>query len=307
MSPNHHLPFAFQKGGSMPETTPPGDSGSSQQATYSPPTLSGVGAQFPHEGQFPSMYDSAPVPLSGQEQVPPSMPVEHQETHTGYQQREMTMIREEQSGHAMATMQSLQGATNFYSPSYLDHVDAETRYASGFVQFSQPGSFGRQEPAGTLHSSIAPTAIASSLPHHGGARAFTSTQGRREAPWTERHTNVLRQGKRAGKSVPAIVRDLYHIDGVERTPNMVSKRWGKIRGGCVKKHEMDAILHAVCPEMVDKVYGELSNLDIARAPDFCGQLAASENRARDILRHHVAKGVQEVVLKLFSNDVLHAE
>lgn len=66
---------------------------------------------------------------------------------------------------------------------------------------------------------------------------------------------------------------------------------------------MNSILRIVCPEMVEKVFGELSKLDLALMPNFGERLTATEPRAREILQQHIAKGVQEVVLRLFNDDV----
>ncbi|KAK1773389.1 hypothetical protein QBC45DRAFT_85183 [Copromyces sp. CBS 386.78] len=304
-SSDHQPPLPSDEKDDIPRGLPPGDSSASQYPTYNSAALCGMGPQFTHQVQRSTVYGSTPSPFSGEHHVPSPMPFEHQQTHMGYQHHHTEIIGGEQSGQAMATMQSMQGAPSFDPPSFRSAVDAGTQYpsASGFPQFSQAGWFAPQQAAGRPQTPMAQGPIAAALPYINRARASTPTHGRTNPAWTDEHTEVLRQGKRAGKSVPDIVKDLSRIDGVERTPNLVSKRWGRMREGCVKKHEMDSILHAVCPEMVRMVYGELSNLDIARAPDF----AAAERRARDILRQHVARGVREVVLKLFGNDVLGSE
>lgn len=237
-SPDHQRPFTSNSmaGQGTPETGSPGDSSSGQHSLYNSPAVCGVVAQFPLQGQFSSMYGSAATPFSGEHQIPSRMPVEHQQTHMGYRHHQTEMTQDDQSGHAMATIQSIQGAQNNYPPCYLDAMDAGARYTSGFHNFSQARSFTSQEVSGMSQTSMALAATPTTLLCNGEARAFKSIQGRREFPWTDRHTVVLRQGKRAGKSVPDIVKDLYQIDGVERTPNLVSKRWGKMRQGCISKH-----------------------------------------------------------------------
>ncbi|KAK3949472.1 hypothetical protein QBC32DRAFT_407895 [Pseudoneurospora amorphoporcata] len=292
---DHQPPLPLDEKDDVPQGLPPGYSSASQHPTYNSPALCGMGPQFTHQVQRSTVYGSTPF--------------EHQQTHMGYQHHHTEIIGGEQSGQAIAAMQSMQGAPSFDPPSFRSAMDVGTQYpsASDFSQFSQAGWFAPQQAAGRPQTPMAQGPIAAALPYINRARASTSAHGRTNSAWTDEHTEVLRQGKRAGKSVPDIVKDLSRIDGVERTPNLVSKRWGRMREGCVKKHEMDSILHAVCPEMVRRVYDELSNLDIARTPDFGVQLAAAERRARDILRQHVARGVQEVVLKLFGNDVSFSE
>lgn len=54
--------------------------------------------------------------------------------------------------------------------------------------------------------------------------------------------------------------------------------------------------------MVRKVYGELSNLDFAQMPNLNIHFVEAERQVKGILRKHMVKGVQEVVLKLVSND-----
>lgn len=239
-SPDQRYPFTSnsKKGDGMPETLPPGDHSFSQQVMYNSPAVCGVVAQFPHQVRSSSMYESTPSSFSGEHQVPSPTSVGHQQMHMGYQHHHQPQkVQDEQSGQAMVTMQSMQGAPSIYPPSYLDTMDARSRYSPDFPHFSQAGPFASHEAAmDMVQTSRALAARTTILPYNREGRASTSTQGRREFPWSERHTKVLRQGKRAGKSAPEIVKDLYQIDGVERTPNLVSKRWGKMRQGCINKH-----------------------------------------------------------------------
>ncbi|EGO55986.1 hypothetical protein NEUTE1DRAFT_148360 [Neurospora tetrasperma FGSC 2508] len=277
-SPDHQLPLPSNEADGMRQALPAGDSSSGQQPMYNSPADCGVGAPSPNHIQFSSMYESPPSFVSG----------EHQQTCMGYQDRQTGMIQGEHHGQAMPMMQNMQGAPSFYSPSYLAAVDAGPQYPSGFPQFGQAGCFAPQEAAGMPQIS---TMI---LPYNGRARTSTSTRDHTESKWTDAHAEVLRQGKQAGKSVPDIIKDLYQIDGVERTPNQVSKRWARMRENCVKKHDMDSIVHAVCPEMVRMLFGELSNLNVAGMPNFGVHLAAAERQAKSIMGKHVAKGVKEV-------------
>lgn len=181
------------------------------------------------------MCGLTPLSFSGH-QLPSSTPFEPQQTHMGYQQRRTEMIRSQQGDQAMVTIQDGHGGPSFYPSSYLEVVDTGPRYASAIPQFSLTGKSATQESVGMLQNFMPPISSPMTLPYNGEMRAFMPTHVRRESPWTDRHTDVLRQGKRAGKSVPDIVKDLYQIDGVERTANMVSKKWGKIRGSCIKRH-----------------------------------------------------------------------
>ncbi|KAK3486920.1 uncharacterized protein B0T23DRAFT_325144 [Neurospora hispaniola] len=277
-SPDHQLPLPSDEADGMRQTVLADDSSSGQPPMYNSPADCGVN-------------ESSPSFISG----------EHQQTHMGYHDCQTGMIQGEHHGRAMPMMQNMQGAPSFYSPSYLAAVDAGPQYSSGFPQFGQAGCFASQEAAGMPQIS---TMI---LPYNGRARTSTSTRGHTESKWTDAHAEVLRQGKQAGKSVPDIIKDLYQIDGVERTPNQVSKRWARMRENCVKKHDMDSIVHAVCPEMVRMLFGELSNLDVAGMPNFGVHLAAAERQAKSIMGKHVAKGVKEVVLSISSKEVLRSE
>lgn len=325
-SPDHQLPLPSNEADGMRQALPAGDSSSGQQPMYDSPTDCGVGAPSPNHIQFSSMYKSPPSFVFG----------EHQQTCMGYQDRQTGMVQGEHHGQAMPMMQNMQGAPSFYSPSYLAAVDAGPQYSSGFPQFGQAGCFAPQEAGGMPQIS---TMI---LPYNGRARTSTSTRGHTEFQWTDAHAEVLRQGKQAGKSVPDIIKDLYQIDGVERTPNQVSKRWARMRENCVKKHvstchmllahsttlsnnvplcgeqapltllsphlqDMDSIVHAVCPEMVRMLFGELSNLNVAGMPNFGVHLAAAERQAKSIMGKHVAKGVKEVVLSISNKEVLRSE
>ncbi|KAJ4375750.1 hypothetical protein N0V85_009017, partial [Neurospora sp. IMI 360204] len=53
--------------------------------------------------------------------------------------------------------------------------------------------------------------------------------------WTERHTEILKEGKRLGKTVPQIVTELYQLDGRFRSSNCVTKRWLRMKESCVSK------------------------------------------------------------------------
>lgn len=62
---------------------------------------------------------------------------------------------------------------------------------------------------------------------------------------------------------------------------------------------MDSFLHAVCPQIVRMVLGEMSKFNFAAMPNFGVQLVADESWAKTILQQHVRKGVQEIVVKGF--------
>ncbi|KAL0465275.1 hypothetical protein QR685DRAFT_539126 [Neurospora intermedia] len=325
-TPDHELPLPSDEADGMRQTVLAGDSSSGQPPMYSSPADCGVGAPFLNHVQF-SMMDEPP---------PSFVSDEHQQTCMGYQDRQTGMIQGEYHGQAMPMMHSMQGGPSFYPASHLPAVNAGSLYPSEFSQFDKAGYFRSQEAAGMPQIS---TII---LPYNGRARTLTSTRGHTESKWTDAHAEVLHQGKQGGKSVPDIIKDLYQIDGVERTPNQVSKRWARMRENCVKKHvstyqmllahsttlstsvslcgeqapltllfphlqDMDSIVHAVCPEMVRMLFGELSNLDVTCVPNFGVHLAAAERQAKSILGKYVAKGVKEVVLSISSKEVLRSE
>ncbi|KAK3489908.1 hypothetical protein B0T13DRAFT_405597 [Neurospora crassa] len=290
-TPDHELPLPSDEADGMRQTVLAGDSSSGQPPMYNSPADCGVGAPFLDHVQFSMMDESPPSFFSD----------EHQQTCMGYQDRQTGMIQGEYHGQAMPMMHSMQGAPSFYPASHLPAVNAGSLYPSEFSPFDKAGCFRSQEAAGM------PQISTMTLPYNGRARTSTSTGGHTESKWTDAHAEVLRQGKQAGKSVPDIIKDLYQIDGVERTPNQVSKRWARMRENCVKKHDMDSIVHAVCAEMVRMLFGELSNLNVAGMPNFGVHLAAAERQAKSIMGKHVAKGVKEVVLSISSKEVLRSE
>lgn len=240
MPPTHSLsnliPFSFNEGDSMHETTTTLGSNSSEHAKHELPALCGVVAQFPHHDQFSSMYESTHYSLPAEHRVLSPIPIQHLGTHLGYHNHPTEMIQGEYREQPMAIMQSLQGTPSVYTTPYLDAQNGGARHLSEFPQFGQAGGFASREAAGMLQTSIAPVGTAIGSLHHLSTRASASTQSRMPPGWTDIHTEIVLQGKRADKSGLEISEDLRLIDGVVRTPNVIAKRWKKMRESCVEKH-----------------------------------------------------------------------
>lgn len=79
-----------------------------------------------------------------------------------------------------------------------------------------------------------PTASSSSMAHI--MYAYPRTPRVNQDPWTPEQDEVLSRGKHENKKISAIAEELFYKFGVVRTPNVVSKRWAKIKGRCVNEN-----------------------------------------------------------------------
>ncbi|KAK3345615.1 hypothetical protein B0H65DRAFT_549296 [Neurospora tetraspora] len=137
---------------------------------------------------------------------------------------------------------------------------------------------------------------------------WISTQGVMAPEWTERHTEILKEGKRLGKTVPQIVTELYQLDGRFRSSNCVTKRWLRMKESCVSKRERDTIIYNLTPTMVQLIYTEVARLQRGRmmqmgsAASAPGLSEAIEQDVKDIARRHLERCIQDMVVRLSGNE-----
>ncbi|KAK3949474.1 hypothetical protein QBC32DRAFT_326958 [Pseudoneurospora amorphoporcata] len=134
-----------------------------------------------------------------------------------------------------------------------------------------------------------------------------NTNGR-ASDWTEQHTEILREGKRLGKTVQQIIEHLSALDGKMRTPNCVTKRWARLKENCVPKQERDSIIHNLTPAMLQLVYNEVAKLGRGRMlNNNAGELAAVGQDLEEIAKRHMERCVQDMVVRMFGNNTTPPE
>ncbi|KAK3345618.1 hypothetical protein B0H65DRAFT_549299 [Neurospora tetraspora] len=122
-----------------------------------------------------------------------------------------------------------------------------------------------------------------------------------ERDWSEEHTWILREGKRLGMKVHEITHWLSLIDGIERTPNCITKRWARIKQKCVPKEEKDEIVRDLTPTLTQLIYDAVCNKLGGQRLNDAGQLTDVERDVKEITRQHMERCIQEVLVRALGN------
>ncbi|KAK3947975.1 hypothetical protein QBC32DRAFT_69591 [Pseudoneurospora amorphoporcata] len=197
-------------------------------ASTSPQRPASENAHMPSHARSTSTFSSASDGVLGNSQATSFMPFEHRHSYP--------------STLHQFPMQAEQVNPMFTATSGFPGMPAMTQSNGATVAHRRFTSLPMVNQGGWNSSQQVPLPFQPGVYQNGDGfpMPMVNVNGNMAPEWTERHTEILKEGKRMGKTVPQIIVELYRLDGRMRSSNCVTKRWLRMKESCVPKRVSSA-------------------------------------------------------------------